>query len=142
MSLESIHTIGEALGRYRDSAKVAVVCEGRELTYGQLWDAGVRVALHLVELGLRKGERVILDVGRSEHYVCMLLGLSLAGGVAVYIHRGWPEAQRAYVIEDCDPKLIVDDEMAHKLEGEGPEAPDAERELALPCVLGDIFCKS
>lgn len=137
MSLTSIHTIGDALYRYRDSPKLAVICEGRELTYGQLWDAGTRIARHLIELGVKKGDRVILDVERSEHYVCLLLGLSLAGGVAVYIHRGWPEEQRAYVIEDCAPKLVVDDEMALRLEEAVPDAPGAASRTSLPSVSGE-----
>lgn len=73
----------------------------------------------------------MLDMGRSERYICMLAGIALSGGIAVYIHRGWPAKQRELVLKDCEPFLIVDhkvcDELMSALTGE------------MPCALPDVY---
>ena len=98
MAETGIQTIGEAVARYRFSRKTAVVCGGQRLSYQELWERSERIAQNLIREGLEKGDRVVLDMGRTGDYICMFLGVALAGGISVYIHRGWPEKQRAYEI--------------------------------------------
>ena len=110
-----IQTIGEAVYRYRQSRDVAVICDGRTLTYQELWGAGTAIAANLIQRGVKKGDRVVLDIERSEKYICMVAGIALAGGIIVYIHRGWPAMQKENVIRDCSPALIVRDDMIPEL---------------------------
>lgn len=133
MAEAGIQTIGEALARYRHSMKTAVVCGGQRLSYQELWGKSERVAQNLIREGLEKGDRVILDMGRSVDFFCMFLGVALAGGIFVYIHRGWPETQRAYVMESCKPRRIVTDETAQSLQ----EFTAGGEAVLLPEVRGE-----
>ncbi|MBE5851313.1 MAG: amino acid adenylation domain-containing protein, partial [Lachnospiraceae bacterium] len=130
-----IQTIGEAVAEYRNSVKTAVVCGGQRLSYQELWERSERIARNLIREGLEKGDRVILDMERSADCVCMFLGLARAGGIAVYIHRGWPEKQRVYVIESCRPRRIVNDETARALMQE--KSFPGNEAAALPEVRGE-----
>lgn len=133
-----IKTIGEALSRYRDSQRIAVICEGRAIRYDELWRCGCRIAGNLISMGLEKGERVVLDMGRSEHYICMLLGIALSGGISVYIHRGWPGKQREYVLTDCTPKFIVDEQYAKELQDPAFVHVSGRAEVEKNCTLPDV----
>ncbi|MBE5851312.1 MAG: long-chain fatty acid--CoA ligase, partial [Lachnospiraceae bacterium] len=135
MAEAEIQTIGEAMAEYRHSRKTAVVCGGQRLSYQELWERSERIARNLVREGLKKGDRVVLDMGRTGDYICMFLGVALAGGIAVYIHRGWPEKQRTYVIESCKPRRTVTDETARALMQE--KSIPGNEAAALPEVRGE-----
>ena len=110
-----VKTIPEALFRYKDSQKPAVICGERIISYMELWILGNTISRHLIRRGIRKGDRIVLDMERSELAVCMLVGIAMMGGIAVFIHREWPRKQKEYVIEDCAPALIVNNDTAKNL---------------------------
>ena len=109
------HTIPEALSRYENSEKIALICGEETLSYRELIADAKQTAHALLARGMSKGDRVVLEMSRSADYVRMYLGVIFAGGVSVTLHSGWPEQQRALAIQDCSPVLIVDDERARAL---------------------------
>lgn len=125
-------TIPEALARYEDSDAVALICGDETLTYRELLADARHVARALVERGVQKGDRVVLDMRRSAGYIRVCLGIILAGGVKVALHGGWPERQRAMVIADCAPVLVVDDATAREL----CLTPLHDANASLPELLG------
>lgn len=112
MAGQSARTIGEAISIYRSSEKPAVICQDKLLTYRELWVAGQRVAFHLLEQGVKKGDRVALLMDRSVDYTAMFLGIALSGAIGVALHKGWPLTKREEILVDCEPALIVDDACA------------------------------
>lgn len=108
-------TIPEALARFENSDRTALICGREELRYRELL-ADARYIAHALKLrGVRKGDRVVLDLHRGADYLRVYLGVILAGGIQVTIHSGWPEKQKERVITDCAPVLIVDDIAAKSL---------------------------
>ena len=127
---EGIKTIGEAILRHRESSKTAVICEDREMSYSRLCDEGMRIAWGLAGRGIKKGDRVAIDMERSESYISVLLGIALAGCVGINIHKSWPPKYRESVLSDCSPVLMIRDELAKELGSVAVECP-------LPTVYGN-----
>lgn len=116
-------TAGAAILKYKDSDKPAVICADRELSYRELCALAERIAVGLMERGVQKGDRIAIDMKRSEDYICVLTGAALCGAISVTLHPGWSEKHREQVLSDCTPKLIIDDAEAKLL-----IVPDGEAE--------------
>ncbi len=72
---------------------------GRVLTYGELGNLVTRLALHLVNLGLRKYDRLILQMPNMAEVVITYLATLKAGGIpimALFAHR---EAEISFFAE-------------------------------------------
>ena len=119
----NLKTIGEMLFRYRKSKEPALIFHGRIMTYQHLYESCASVALQLRRRGLKKGDRLVLDMERSQRYVCMMLGIAMSGGVVVSIHQGWPALLREQALMECNPFLIVTDEMADAIMESPKETP-------------------
>lgn len=133
----NLKTIGEILFRYRKSKEPALIFHGRIMTYQHLYESCASVALQLRRRGLKKGDRLVLDMERSQRYVCMMLGIAMSGGVVVSIHKGWPAFMREQVLMECDPFLIVTDEMADAIMESPEEMPPGSVVSLLPEVKGE-----
>lgn len=127
---ECVKTIGEAILKYSESDKTAVICDKREMSYRRLCEEGLGIARGLIGRGTKKGDRVAIDMERCESYISVLLGIALAGCVGINIHRSWPPKYRESVLSDCRPALIVTDELVKELK-------TAITECQLPKVDGN-----
>jgi acyl-coenzyme A synthetase/AMP-(fatty) acid ligase/acyl carrier protein len=108
-------SIPEALLRFENSDKTAIICGNEKISYKELIADAKKVAYTLIARGVKKGDRIIIEMPRSIDYIRIYLGIIFAGGVEVTIHTGWPEQQRKHVISDCSPVLIVNDKTANEL---------------------------
>ena len=88
---------------------VAVVYEGRALTYGELNVRANRLAHYLVGLGVKPETRVAIRVERSLEMVIGLLAILKAGGVYVPLDPSYPAERLAYMIADSEPRVILTD---------------------------------
>lgn len=57
----------------------------RSLTYGKLWDQVARIGGSLGNMGLRRGDRVIVMIPMSLELYAVLLGVFKTGAVAVFV---------------------------------------------------------
>ncbi|MBW2000718.1 MAG: AMP-binding protein, partial [Deltaproteobacteria bacterium] len=71
--------LSHAVSAYRE--KIAAVHEGRNFTYEQLDDYSSRLANALSDLGVRKGDRVIVYLRNSPEFIVSYYGILKAGGV-------------------------------------------------------------
>lgn len=108
-------SIPDILEMYENSQDTALICRDEAISYKSLIADARQIARALMERGVRKGDRVIIDMSRSSDYIRTHLGVVFAGGIQVTLYRGWPERQKALVIEDCKPSMIVDDVAARDL---------------------------
>ena len=86
---------------------VAVVAEGRERTYAELADASLRFARGLQDLGLQRGDRVVIQLENSWRAAVAILGTALAGGVFVPINAQTKEDKRRQVLDDSEASVFV-----------------------------------
>lgn len=77
------------------------------VTYSSLKKVSDRVASGLKEMGLEKGDRVILYMPKSVEAVMIHLGVQKAGGISVVLNPGFKRDEVVYFLKDTDAKIIV-----------------------------------
>jgi malonyl-CoA/methylmalonyl-CoA synthetase len=77
------------------------------ITYLSLKRVSERVASGLKEMGLEKGDRVILYMPKSVEAVMIHLGVLKTGGISVILNPGFKRDEVAYFLKDTDAKIIV-----------------------------------
>jgi amino acid adenylation domain-containing protein len=86
---------------------VAVIAQGRTLTYRQLDESANRLARRLQNLGVKPDTLVGVAMGRSETLVVSLLGILKAGGAYVPLDPTYPEDRLSLVIEDSQMPVLL-----------------------------------
>lgn len=75
--------------------------------YGRAFERTARVANALVELGLRPGDRVAVQVEKSAEAILLYLGCLRAGLVFLPLNTAYKLAELEYFIGDASPGLVV-----------------------------------
>jgi acyl-CoA ligase (AMP-forming) (exosortase A-associated) len=99
------HLVAEAASRRGDAPALSV--KDTTLTYEQLWQEILGAAAQLRGLGLRRGERVAVYLDKRVETVAAIFGASAAGGVFVPVNPLLRAKQVAYIMADCDVRVLV-----------------------------------
>jgi amino acid adenylation domain-containing protein len=87
---------------------IAVIDEEGELSYGQLNELSNELAWRLIQHhGVLPGDRVGVLLHRSGWMVIGLLAAMKAGAAYVPIDPVYPEERIAFILEDCQAKLLI-----------------------------------
>jgi len=86
---------------------VAVVCDGRTLTYRQLDERADRLARLLAERGAAPERFVALAMPRTEDLVVALLGVLKSGAAYLPIDPAYPADRITFMLADADPVLLL-----------------------------------
>lgn len=103
--------------------KVAVkIPGGRTITYSELAALSDRVRDRLVHMGVRRGDRVGLRLHKSIDAVATIFGALKAGAAYVPVDSESPAARAAYILNDCNVKVVVterdlESELVHAFGG-------------------------
>jgi amino acid adenylation domain-containing protein len=89
------------------SDAVAVVYEGRELTYAELNRSANRLAHHLRALGVGPDARVAICMQRSLEMIVALLAVLKAGGAYVPLDPGYPAERLRFMLQDSAPIALL-----------------------------------
>ncbi len=76
-----------------------------ELTYGDLDRYSNRMANALRDLGVKKGDRVILFLPKSLFFVVAHLALQRMGSVGIPLNPGFKKSEMEYLVRDADARL-------------------------------------
>ncbi|HEY2953461.1 MAG TPA: amino acid adenylation domain-containing protein, partial [Verrucomicrobiae bacterium] len=101
-----IHELFEAEAERRPEA-VAVVFEGKQLTYGELNRRANQLAHYLRKLGLRPELMAGICVERSLEMIVGLLGILKAGGAYVPLDPNYPKERLAFMLEDTRVPVLL-----------------------------------
>ncbi len=101
-----IHELFEAQAE-RTPGAVAVVHEGRSLTYAELNARANRLAHHLRERGVRPECRVAVCVERSPEMVVAVLAVLKSGGAFVPLDPAYPVERLRDMLEDSAPVALL-----------------------------------
>jgi acyl-CoA ligase (AMP-forming) (exosortase A-associated) len=91
----------------RHPGKEALVYKGERLDYGQLFSRIQSTANTLLGHGLQKSERVGVYLEKRPETVGAIFGASAAGGVFVPINPVLKPEQVAYILQDCNVRILV-----------------------------------
>ncbi|MEV6302501.1 acyl-CoA ligase (AMP-forming), exosortase A system-associated [Actinoplanes sp. NPDC051861] len=106
-----------AAGRSGDAP--AVTYRDDTLTYAELWRDVRSAGAGLRDLGLARGERVAVYLDKRIETVTAIFATSAAGGVFVPVNPVLRARQVAYILADCDVRVLVT--TAERLEALGEE---------------------
>ncbi len=113
----------------RTPDRVAVECEGKRLSYGELEGRSNRLARYLRKLGAGAGGLVGLYMDRSVEMVVGLLGILKSGAAYVPLDPSFPRERVGYMLEDSGLKLVVTrGSLVSELPGAGVRAVRVEEE--------------
>ncbi len=116
-----------------DSApdKTALICEDRQLAYGDLDQRANRLAHRLLDLGVGPEVRVGILAGRSPEMILGLLGVLKAGGAYVPLDPTFPPKRLTGMLEDAAAAVLLLEVglVGNGLDFDGPRLPlDAEED--------------
>ena len=86
---------------------VALVMQGRTLTYGQLDEITNRLARLLKAAGCRKGDRVCFAIPKSPEAIIAILGILKADCIHVPIDTASPTPRVAKVVRSSEPRYVL-----------------------------------
>jgi fatty-acyl-CoA synthase len=109
-------SVGQALQKtlVRSKDRIAFDVDGVEYTYGSVWDRVSRLANGLLQLGLRKGDRVVIMTTNRIEYVLTDFAVALAGLVKVPLNVMLSRKDIDYALKDSGARAVVLDEYFAK----------------------------
>ncbi len=112
--------------RYPDH--VATVFFGQRMTYAELLAAAERLAAWLQSVGVRKGDRVLLDMQNTPQLVMAHFAILRADAVVVPVNPMNRTEELKHYITDADAKVaITTADLAGELASASDALPDAQR---------------
>ena len=107
-----------------------------DLTYAQVAAEICAIAAGLAKLGLQRGERVGIYLEKRFEAALAPFGTTAAGGVFVPINPLLKPPQVAYILRDCDVKVLVT--SAARWAQLAPELADKKSDFIVICTDSDI----
>jgi amino acid adenylation domain-containing protein len=86
---------------------IALVCNQREFTFGELNRRANNLAHHLRALGVRAEQRVGVCMARSAEMVMGILAVLKAGGAYVPLDPSYPKEQLAFILKDSSMGVVL-----------------------------------
>lgn len=90
-----------------DGDRPFLTIEGRTFTFAEAWEHTGRVAAGLRRLGLVDRDRVAILTGNRAEAVWAWFGTLAAGGVDVPLNAESRGRQLAYLVADCQPRVLI-----------------------------------
>jgi acyl-CoA synthetase (AMP-forming)/AMP-acid ligase II len=91
--------------------KEALVYEERRFTWFEVNQRVNAIANTLIELGLKKGDKVAMWMFNTDFFVLAFYGIVKAGGVAVPVNFRLAPPEAEYIFVHCDAVLLVCDDV-------------------------------
>lgn len=96
-----------SISAQRDPQAIALTYGKQSLRYGDLQEAVTCFASGLIGLGLQRGERVAIYLEKRFETVIASFGAPAAGGVFVPLNPLLKPEQVAYIMRDCNVRVLV-----------------------------------
>ena len=96
-----------ATSAQRDPAALALTSGSASLAYGELHASVAQFAAGIVGLGVLRGERVAIYLDKRFETVIASFGATAAGAVFVPVNPLLKPQQVAYILQDCNVRVLV-----------------------------------
>ena len=91
----------------RTPSKVALVCDGRRLTYAEIDQMANRLANALEERGVTRGDRVVLFLPNSVELVVGIFAVLKANATFVVVNNTTKPDKLSHLIENCRATALI-----------------------------------
>jgi long-chain acyl-CoA synthetase len=81
--------------------------QSREMTYGELDSTSDALACALMNLGLKKGDRVAIVIPNVGAFAIAYYGVLKAGGVVAATNPTYPPDKMQFQINDCEAEFVI-----------------------------------
>ncbi|MER6528197.1 AMP-binding protein [Streptomyces sp. NPDC001508] len=108
----------------------------RSLSYRELEDLARVWADELSALGVRVGDRIVLETDSSSSALAMLLACSMLGGTFIPLSPQSPPVRRSTIVALTDPVLYLSCQDSDNSTRESVGGPTSERLVAAPPHIG------
>jgi len=99
------HLLEQSAHIYPDN--VAIVFKDKSVTYSELERQSSELALKLLRLGVKKGDRVGITLAKSIESIVSLFGILKTGAIYVPIDPAAPVSRVAYIIKHCGIECLI-----------------------------------
>ncbi|MDX2500618.1 MAG: AMP-binding protein, partial [Deltaproteobacteria bacterium] len=89
---------------YKDKPAITILRDGRvetQVSYLELERNSCRMANKFIELGVEKGDRVVLFIPKSLIFVVAHLALQKLGAISVPLNTGFKQSEMNYLLGDA-----------------------------------------
>ncbi len=83
--------------------------DGRKITYGEVETLSAQMANVLVQLGIKAGDRVAVQVEKSPDAILLYLACIRAGAIFLPLNTAYTPAEIDYFLSDAEPRLFICD---------------------------------
>lgn len=94
--------------------KLAVICEGKSITYKQLDEKSEALAKYLAKKGVKADELVAVVVNKSIETIIAILAIIKSGAGYLPIDADYPLSRIKYMLEDSKVKIVLAQENAEQ----------------------------
>ena len=115
--------------RYRDRTVAVSAACGRSQTFGELGERAQRFANALRDLGVGKGDRILMATGNIVEYFESEFAVAKLGAVKVPILAMSTAAEVQRVVEVTEPKAILATHAARRCANATPPPAVADRHM-------------
>ena len=102
-------TIDEILDAAADEygSRVAVVDGNTELTFAEVGELSKRLAKQFIHLGIRKGDKVGIQLPNNWHYVVSHFALARIGAVLTPLNMAYRQRELRYMLQHNEVKMMI-----------------------------------
>jgi acyl-CoA synthetase (AMP-forming)/AMP-acid ligase II len=132
-----VRTVHDVIAHHADARPdhVAVLCEGRSVTYGELHRTSTRTANAMHRSGVEAGDRVAYLGKESEQYYDILFACAKAGAVLVPVNWRLTPAEVHHILLDSGATLLfADDEFLDVTAKLKADLPRLRRIVPIPAL--------
>ncbi len=133
--------LSESASKYSD--KKAVIFENKSITYADLERESNTLAHTLLSIGIQKGDRVGIHIGRGIDSIISVCGILKTGAAYVPIDPLCPETRLNYIINKCRITcLLTSQDKLNKIEKTFPENVPLDTIIVMNGIDHNINFKS
>lgn len=110
--------------------RTALIAGERRISYAEVDATANKIANALSQMGVRKGDRVAMQIPNSPEFVFFYFGILKTGGIVVALDTRYKVGELASVMANCQPRILVGENAAL-----GPVAADLSRFKSIKQII-------
>jgi len=87
--------------------RTALIFEGAKMTYRQLFEQVKRFATAMADLGMKKGDRVAIQLPNTPQFVIAFYGIQYLGGTVVMTNPMYVQRELEHILVDSEAKFMI-----------------------------------